>query len=266
MLRHFIKAGRCSPVNPLCKGYDSLSGNCTTCYPGYSVSNGLCVVSADEDKFPNCKSVENETCKECYNRYYLSETGCKEVNPLCKGYDLNTGACTSCYPGYKISGSQCVLPDPEEIDGNCKEFSISNPEVCVLCYQGYSVINGKCTIRDDLCAEYSQADSRCTACYSGYTLNQNNRCVITDSTQTVGISDANCIKLLNNDCIQCADGFFLNTQKKCELANPQCRTIDSLGRCLTCYPGFILTNGDCLSPLLSPEVSVPFCEEYGLNG
>lgn len=45
--------GKCSPVSPLCNNYDNLTGNCLSCYPGYVVSGGACILGTSKD--PNCK-------------------------------------------------------------------------------------------------------------------------------------------------------------------------------------------------------------------
>ena len=52
--RHFAGTdGKCVPVNPLCKDYN-LVGNCTSCYPGFSLINGVCSAARDVD--PYCKT------------------------------------------------------------------------------------------------------------------------------------------------------------------------------------------------------------------
>ena len=70
-----------------------------------------------------------------------------------------------------------MVPQAEEIDGNCKRFSDSNSKFCVECYQGYIPLNGICKVRDDQCANYSQSTYECLGCYSGYTLDKG-KCVI----------------------------------------------------------------------------------------
>ena len=52
--RYFVSEyGKCSPVNPLCFGYNPGNGACTTCYRGYVLENGRCIVGSASD--PNCK-------------------------------------------------------------------------------------------------------------------------------------------------------------------------------------------------------------------
>ena len=107
----------------------------------------------------------------------MSNGRCKQVNPYCRGYNPSNGDCTDCYPGYALSGGRCVIPEAEEIDGNCKRFSESNSKFCAECYQGYIPLNGICKVRDDQCANYSQSTYECLGCYAGYALDQG-KCVI----------------------------------------------------------------------------------------
>jgi hypothetical protein len=52
--------GICSPVDPLCNSYDSISGACTTCYLGYAIQSGVCLLASSLD--PNCRTEINNTC------------------------------------------------------------------------------------------------------------------------------------------------------------------------------------------------------------
>jgi hypothetical protein len=47
-----VTSGRCVGLNPLCKTSNLTNGNCLSCYPGYTLANGLCSVSF---KDPNCQ-------------------------------------------------------------------------------------------------------------------------------------------------------------------------------------------------------------------
>ena len=93
----------------MCKSSNSNNGACTSCYPGYNLNtnSGTCEVFFRD---PNCKKFDaNNKCKECARRYYINKSGkCSPVSPLCKGYDENTGFCTSCYPGYTTNHGNCI--------------------------------------------------------------------------------------------------------------------------------------------------------------
>lgn len=76
----------------------------------------------------------------------MSSNGkCMQANPLCKTFNLNNGACTSCYPGYEVSQNTC---EPARVDPNCKRFQ---GQSCAECYKGYFAINGNCKQANPLC-------------------------------------------------------------------------------------------------------------------
>lgn len=56
----------------------------------------------------------------CSSRFFLdiSSGKCRPVNPLCKTADLS-GNCQSCYPGYVLQGTMCVLGEAANMDVNC---------------------------------------------------------------------------------------------------------------------------------------------------
>lgn len=54
--------GRCIPVNAYCNDYNPLGGACTSCYKGFSLSNGLCVPATQDD--PYCKG-RNQASGSC---------------------------------------------------------------------------------------------------------------------------------------------------------------------------------------------------------
>ena len=69
--------------------------------------SGRCVIASVKDA--NCKKYSGSVCSECYKGYYFHSYDqiCKRINPLCKTYNSNNGACTSCYPGYSQVGFGC---------------------------------------------------------------------------------------------------------------------------------------------------------------
>lgn len=153
------------PVNPGCRTYSS-DGNCTSCFQGYSVNAGLCVVALNTD--PNCKNSADSGCLECYVGYFYSSADkiCKRLNPLCRTSNLVTGACLTCYQGYKVnnlSGNcEIFFQDP-----NCPEFK---DNLCVRCLDRYYLKSGACAAVNPLCKDYSAADGACQSCYPGYSI------------------------------------------------------------------------------------------------
>lgn len=104
--RYYLNnVGECQPINPLCKTFNP-SGACTSCYPGYSLINGECLISgAGGTGQQNCaKTDANNICTSCYSGYYLSASNtCLKVNDLCKTRNILNTICTSCYDGYELT-------------------------------------------------------------------------------------------------------------------------------------------------------------------
>lgn len=59
---------------------------------------------------PGCnKFNEDGNCVSCSVRFYQDDNGiCQPVNPNCNGYNPDTGACTTCYPGFAIVEDTCL--------------------------------------------------------------------------------------------------------------------------------------------------------------
>jgi hypothetical protein len=136
-----------NPNTPNCQSYNLLTGLCIACLPNYALtSNGQCIytppnnsgtsgsstatiittttsttssgstgsggivtISSNSPRDPNCAKYDKNICSLCSNRYYVGSGGlCVPVNPLCKDFEGN-GGCKSCYPGYNLSGNQCIV-------------------------------------------------------------------------------------------------------------------------------------------------------------
>ena len=109
--KYYKRSGICTRVSPLCKTYSIDNGNCLTCFPGYYLAGGACWAGNDPNFDPNCnlRSLTG-SCLQCVSSYYLASNGyCRAINPICRTFNLSTGACISCYQGYKIEGATCVL-------------------------------------------------------------------------------------------------------------------------------------------------------------
>ena len=101
--------------------YDEATGLCTTCYSGYEVSSdGGCRKSDAPSGDPNCKTFKNGVCTECSKgAIFNSFRVCIVIDPSCKTYSESDGGCTTCYPGYRVSGTICVKEDKGVSDPNC---------------------------------------------------------------------------------------------------------------------------------------------------
>lgn len=180
-------------MNPLCQTSD-FNGACLTCYPGYSLSEGVCGVARLAD--PNCKSTnKNGNCLECYSGYFFNtdRNSCVALNPLCKSSNMITGDCLSCYPGYKLSIGSCSVffKDP-----NCQEYDADN--LCESCSDRHYVnpSSGLCVSVSPLCKGYNLISGACLTCYQGYTLSTD-KCVVGTSSNT----DVNCKTFNGKMCV-----------------------------------------------------------------
>lgn len=82
-----------------------ISGLCTSCYPGYSLTtSGSCVISQVQNSTnPLCASWQGDLCLSCAKGTFFNNVGiCQTVSPLCKTFNAINGACTSCFAGYQI--------------------------------------------------------------------------------------------------------------------------------------------------------------------
>lgn len=230
--------GRCVPVSPLCRNNDA-QGRCTSCYPGYSVFEGNCIIAQNTDS--NCRNSTAQGCIECYSGFYVSQTTrvCTRVNPLCRTFNNATGACTSCYPGYGINtvNGNCEVSFK---DPNCKQFDSNN--ICVECgTRFYASASGTCQSVSPLCREYNPSNGACTSCYPGYTVN-GTTCVVGSVN-----NDVNCRTFQNDVCTACYNGFFLNANGLCAQVSPLCRTFNNAtGACTSCYPGYEISGDNCV--------------------
>ena len=97
---------QCRKIGPHCADFNHETLNCESCYPGYTIEEGDCVIELTVDY--NCKDRQNEGCKECYYGFWVKEGRCVLANALCRTYSMTTGECLSCYRGYYRSNGQCL--------------------------------------------------------------------------------------------------------------------------------------------------------------
>lgn len=114
-------------VNPNCQNVTS-NNLCSSCYPGYTLTNGNCFVTPYNPLSNRCKTIVQGICQECYTGYYLnfSANSCDIANPKCMTI---TGAntCASCYQGYQLVDEDCIISNSptqggQFNDNNCKTF------------------------------------------------------------------------------------------------------------------------------------------------
>jgi proprotein convertase subtilisin/kexin type 5 len=225
---------KCTRVNPNCNSTNQVTFECTSCYPGFVLSNGNCVIGTTI-AIANCHAISGSQCLVCSQGYYKTPNNtCEIISGLCNTYDNNTGACTSCHPGYALSGRNCVITVGIL---NCNRM---NGSMCVSCSNRYFLRDNRCNPVSDLCKGYDPNNGACTDCYPGY-MPFNGRCEISKK-------DIHCLRTNNNNiCIECSSGYLL-INNVCVARNPMCKSDDSQGLCTSCYPGYSLINGNCEIP------------------
>lgn len=170
---------------------------------------------------------------------------CQQVSPLCRTFSPVNGSCLTCFAGYVISGSACIVGTASNSDSNCETTANG---VCQKCYSGFYVnSNGICTQFNTLCRTSNSSNGACLSCYPGYTLN-NGLCVINSSP--TASKDPNCkASDPSGVCNSCYEGNYLSVDKACIKMDPLCRNYtSSLSECSACYEGYVLNNGKCLLP------------------
>jgi hypothetical protein len=132
----YYDGSKCVQVSTVCRTYTPSNGLCTSCYQGWLLKNGSCIVNPDQ----NCRVVASDgTCTSCYGGYYynLAQGKCLVGNALCNGMDFY-GKCLGCYGGYYLKDGQCYVQDPL-----CASFNYSTLK-CSSCYTGYTLTDGLC--------------------------------------------------------------------------------------------------------------------------
>jgi hypothetical protein len=133
---------------------------------------------------------------------------------LCRTAD-NFGNCLSCYPGYALQGSTCVISSVGNNNPNCANFSNG---VCVRCSQGYYMSGNNCLQVSPLCNTFDPNNGNCLSCYPGYTI-QGFTCVISGQSA----AGQNCRNFSNGVCIQCSNRYY-NLNGVCTPVNDYCNS------------------------------------------
>jgi expansin (peptidoglycan-binding protein) len=260
----FNNNGVCVPVSDQCNTYDK-SGACVTCYVGYNLSNGKCVLAPIQQVSDVGCATWNwnkQTCLQCSSNWVFNNNGvCVPVSDQCNTYDKN-GACVTCYVGYNLNNGKCVLAPIQQVsDVGCATWNW-NKQTCLQCSSNWVFNNnGVCVPVSDQCNTYNNAGA-CVTCYAGYNLS-NGKCVLAPIQK---VSDVGCATWDWNKqvCQQCSSNWVFNNNGVCVPVSDQCNTYDKSGACVTCYKGYNLVGGACvLAPI--QQVSDVGCGSWDWN-
>ena len=178
---------------------------------------------------PNCQSPNLDgSCALCYFRYFYSPElrRCLVVNPLCATWDI-LGNCLTCYPGYRLSGSNCTIDIQTPVNSDLTLINQSGQQNSPTTQLGQTTQSGQ--------TSSTQSNSGAsTSSTSGGALLIN--------------SDPNCrTRGSNGMCSECFFSFYLNPLNGlCVPVNPQCLSWNQVGHCLSCYQGYVLSGTACV--------------------
>ena len=69
------RTNKCERVHVLCQRYSVETGKCLSCYPGYTLAEGKCIISS-----LSCREYTTEgTCLSCYDGYQVRDGNCYVV-------------------------------------------------------------------------------------------------------------------------------------------------------------------------------------------
>jgi hypothetical protein len=216
---------------------------------------------------------------------------CKLADQQCATFNSTNGQCTSCYPGYQLQNSKCIVSThtltqnttaspvaPNASTPQASPNSVSNlgavpmgcikmnsdSQQCLNCQWGFVLLNGSCIERDLNCQTFEGDSLNCLNCYNGYMVfpNDRARCVLDT------LLFPNC-KQYNEqvECIQCVPGYVLGAnllgQKPtfvCNQIDPNCLQFNSTSNiCEQCSQGTVLQGRMCVFPLYGVD---PNCLLY----
>lgn len=170
-----VNTKACVIGNANCKTSNSSNGLCLTCFDGYQLGGGNCVLASsvinNVGSNVYCTQFNGTACVKCMNRYYVKDNTCYSIDPNCLTYNATTGYCLTCYSGYSVSSlGNCFLPNSNTIsDPYCT--SVINSK-CINCLNGWYVdqLTGHCTLMSILCVNYDMLTGHCNQCASGSVL------------------------------------------------------------------------------------------------
>jgi hypothetical protein len=208
--------GKNRVINSLNVVLDECNDACLNC-----LADGTC------SKCPNTFIVLDRTKCTCDVGYKIIANQCKKCSDLhnyCTNYSDNC-ACTTCEPGYHLTGEECTCDDTNPICKTCKNpdncLNSDSQCNCLQCDISYSLQDGKCFfITNNFCLKYD--DKGCALCISTASLNP-----------------------FTNDC-ECPSGHYYNNdiQKCLPCDDPNCNHCTQ-DECLDCYDNFVLKDNYC---------------------
>ncbi|EAL47008.1 gal galnac lectin subunit igl2 [Entamoeba histolytica] len=214
---------------------------------------------------PHCASVSNGACASCDEGYELkTESGsgstqkctlkeetCKSAFSYYDGSDSNSPKCVYCENGKESDTSSSNNEKCKCKNGvdTCESCLSKDNDKCGECVIGMSTTtNGGQKLCDTVttdehaenCVGLTAKDSsskQCDKCFGMYSL-QSGQC--TKKNEKI----EKCILQVESSCNQCADGYYINTEKKCTKYPDHCSKMNS-DKCNGCMEGYYLNGTEC---------------------
>ncbi|CAD8102627.1 unnamed protein product [Paramecium sonneborni] len=243
---------------------NGLCDKCPTSYYGDSTHCYSCYYGCT-----SCTSYQE--CTSCLSPYFfLVQSSCEQCSYPCVTCDTQ-GACLSCASGYMIVDNNC-----QKCQSPCSECS-GQLYQCTSCYQDppqFYYLNAQTCLLCEFPCVSCISKNKCTTCYQGYYLNENEYCSKctepcldcfsptsclscisqqyyiapgNNFCQTCNNFDSNCLKCQSqNQCSSCVIGYFVQVDYQgsqqisiCKQCSSQCLTCSNdQNECLTCNNAF----------------------------
>ena len=245
----FLKTGVCRKCSGNCRKCGDSAEQCLECFEGLVLVGKKCrlpcPIGCTECKYP---------CPSCLNGYYLKDGECGYCDNLCATCSTSPSICSSCWPGFVLTGLTCTQA--------CKEHCLTCDEPCSKCEDNFFVSNGECKPCSKSCQTCSELETLCTSCKVGSKL-------IGASCESECIDNCETCKF---PCSKCSNGFY-SEQGQCFKCNANCKTCTTFStRCDSCLEGYGLINSacekSCMDHCLSCDSPCSICETnyYLYNG
>lgn len=196
-------------------------------------------------------------CLKCKPGFYINTGNCLKANDQCKTFNLNTGACETCYDGFVVRNRDCVLLSGISNEDDLCE--LRSGSLCIKCkdryYLSYEGPLPSCKRVNSLCQNYNEYNGDCYTCIDGYVFNNGN-CIQPSSNNNnanrtyIEVPQIFCREydLPAQVCRTCYNGYFYSkSEAVCKMASSDCRTFSPTnGLCTSCFEKYYLVNGTCL--------------------
>ncbi|KAL4462947.1 hypothetical protein ABPG73_004018 [Tetrahymena malaccensis] len=236
-----------------CINCNTSTQECTQCEPNFTYNLQLqaCVTIAPCPQ-GQYKNSPTSPCQDCYQ------------------------TCKSCFDGQPTSCYDCVdgyvqVPDPQSSSQICVSCSILNCRECFsnnecsICEDGFLLNKntGQCDpCQVQNCQDCSGDKTKCNTCLPSYQLqiSKNPQLCILKGNCQIGLyqdskgncnqqCDASCLHCFgagNQNCYQCASGFYFN-QNQCLPCSSSCLTCQNSDHyCTSCQNNMVLSGSTCV--------------------